>query len=184
MVATPKRTPPSETMALATAKKMVKESGPLLRTLFETLMVAIQGKIRTWIRGKPTSQGHRRREHSHHANKAEDAALRPLAQVDGWQARHDEQAAQQHDDRGRIVHPAGDRLSGTSLRTQQVARRDYHRPNEEDNLLGPREGPGHRPAGDSPAAVVCCWAACSSWRACQPSTCASGRRAAPSALLA
>ena len=76
-------------------RKMVKVIGPLSRTLSETLMVAIQGKIRTWIRGKPTVRD-RRCEHSHHANKAEGAALRPLAQVDGWQARHDEQAAQQH----------------------------------------------------------------------------------------
>ena len=125
------------TMALATAKKMVKESGPLLRTLFETLMVAIQGKIRTWIRGKPTSRSIAAANTAIMADKAEDAALRPLAQVEGWQARHDEQAAQQHDDRGRIVHPAGDRLSGTALRTQQVARRDYHRPNEEHHGRNP-----------------------------------------------
>ena len=53
------------------------------------------------------------------------------------------------------------------------------------NLLGPQGGA--RAAVADAACTIrprssCCWVACSSWRACQPSTCASGRRAASSAL--
>ena len=57
MVATPKSTPPTETTALATAKKMVNDTGPALRDLLERLVVAVQGKPRSWIKGKPTVKG-------------------------------------------------------------------------------------------------------------------------------